>query len=285
MRTFSENSLFTFIISWLEYDITRQTGIIIERLLKSLRVKFLSSEFLSCTITFDHTILNKWTGFKCWIFNCIALPGMSSFAKAITKSTFDGEVSRNHQYGIHAWYQNCEEDWIAVRWLVHMTPEVMGERFGPTPHFYVHDGIKISPTSIIVTPIDGDTEKYNMTLSISCSGLLSDVRFVVGIVPADREYDVAKQYFHSTFCRQFLKWTPPINFNCNVHTFDFWTVSKDFIDLANERGLYVCLLPVTNDEYTKLSNMCFYNCNRGGAHLVVGNVQCYYCGPYAVSVL
>ena len=166
----------------------------------------------------------------------------------------------------------------------------MGERFGPTPHLCVHDGIKISPTSIIVTPIDGDTEKYNMNLSISCSGFLPDVRFVVGIVPADGEYDVAKQYFHSAFARQFLKWTPPITFNSNVHTFDFWMVSKDFIDLANERGLYVCLLPVTNDEYTKLSSMLFYNCYTGGPQLivrswrVVGNVKCPHCGYCAVSV-
>ena len=201
--SFSENSLFTFIISWLEYDITRQTGIIIERLLKSLRVKFLSSEFLSCTITIDHIILNKWAGFKRWIFDCLAFLGMSSAAKAITKSTFDGQVSRNHQYGIHAWYQNYDtpdKRLTAIRWLVHVTPEVMGERFGPTPHLCVYDGIKVSPTSIIVTPIDAETEKYNMNLSISCSGLLPDVRFVVGIVPADREYDVAKQYFRSTFC-------------------------------------------------------------------------------------
>ena len=286
--SFSENSLLTFIISWLEYDITRQTGIIIERLLKSLRVKFLSSEFLSCTITFDHTILNKWAGFKCWIFKCIALPGMPSSAKAITKSTFDVQVSRNVQYGIHAWYQNCANIYgkhlTAVRWFVHMTPEVMGEIFGPTPHFCIHDGIKFSPQSIIITPIDGDPEKYNMNLSISCSGLLSDVRFVVGIVPADREYDVAKQYFHSAFAQQFLKWTPSITFNSNVHTFDFWTVSKDFIDLANERGLSVCLLPVTNDEYTKLSSMYFSNCYSCGAHSVVGSIQCHYCGQYTVSV-
>ena len=166
-----------------------------------------------------------------------------------------------------------------------MTPEVMGERFGSTPHLCFHDGIKISPTSIIVTPIDGNTEKYNMNLFISCSGLLPDVRFVVGIVPADREYDVAKQYFHSAFAQQFLKWTPPITFNSNVHTFDFWTVSKDFIDLANEHGLYVCLLPVTNDEYTKVSNMSVGSCRVIGAkHSVVGNVQCIYCGRYAVSV-
>ena len=106
--SFSENSLFTFIISWLEYDITRQTGIIIERLLKSLRVKFLSHEFLYCTITFNHIILNKWDGFKQWIFDSLAFFGLSSSAKAITKSTFDAQVSRNRQYGIHAWYQNCD---------------------------------------------------------------------------------------------------------------------------------------------------------------------------------
>ena len=276
--SFSENSLLTFMISWLEYDITRQTGIIIERLLKSLRVKFLNIEFLSCTITRDHIILNKWAGFKQWIFDCLS---------------FLGQVSRNHQYGIHAWYQNdancnnTDKHLTAVRWLVHMTPEVMGERFGPVPHLCVHDGIKMSPTSIIITPIDGDTEKYNMNLSISCSGLLSDVRFVVGIVPADGEYDFAKQYFHSTFCRQFLKWTPPINFNSNVHTFDFWTVSKDFIDLANECGLYVCLLPVTNDEYTKLSKLSFSCCSRSfhsNKCGVVANVQCQFCRKYAVSV-
>ena len=281
--SFSENSLFTFIISWLEYDITRQTGIIIERLLKSLRVKFLSPEFLYCTITFNHIILNKWDGFKQWIFECLGFFAITSSVKAITKSTFDAQVSRNVQYGIHAWYQNCwtpGQRLTAVRWLVHMTPEVMGERFGPTPHLCVHDGIKISPTSIIVTPIDGDTETYNMNLSISCSSFLPDVRFIVGIVPADREYDVDKQYFNSAFAQQFLKWTPPITFNCNVHTFDFWMVSKDFIDLANERGLYVCLLPVTNDEYTKLSNMYIFATTH--SHAVV--VYCCYCKHNPVSV-
>ena len=132
--SFSENSLFTFIISWLEYDITRQTGIIIERLLKCLRVKFLSSEFLFCTITFDHIILNKWGGFKQWIFECLGFLGMSSSGKGITKSTFDGQVSRNVQYGIHAWYQNCVnpgKHFTAVRWLVHMAPEVTELRFVP----------------------------------------------------------------------------------------------------------------------------------------------------------
>ena len=38
----SENSLLFFIILWLEYDITRQKGSVIERLLNTLHIKFLS---------------------------------------------------------------------------------------------------------------------------------------------------------------------------------------------------------------------------------------------------
>ena len=109
----------------------------------NLTLKYVLKFFISCIVgnllatslqSFNHIILNKWDGSKQWIFDSLAFFGLSSSAKAITKSTFDGQVSWNVQYGIHAWYQYCNNPGkrlSAARWLVHMTPEVMGKDLVP----------------------------------------------------------------------------------------------------------------------------------------------------------
>ena len=120
----SENSLLTFIILWLEYDITRQKGSIIESLLKSFHVKFLSIDYLFSTITNNHFILSKWDGFNDWIYFCLGVLGMSACHRESKYPNVDKQVSRNVAHGIHSWYQNyIKKHLCAVRWLVRMTPE------------------------------------------------------------------------------------------------------------------------------------------------------------------
>ena len=259
----SENSLLTFIILWLEYDITRQKGSIIESLLICLRLKFLSCDYLFSTIAKQHhVILSKWDGFNGWIYSCLGVLGMSAYQRECKYPNVDKQVSRNVAHGIQSWYQNYIMKQVsAIRWLVRMTPEIASERFGPTEHTFIHDGFNFCPTLVSITLIEGDNTKYNMNLSIKCSASIAGIRFVVGIVLADKDYDISKIFFHSEFARNFLKWSDVYAFDGNTIVVDYWTASKDFIDKANEHGLCVCLLPVTQVEIDGLQNMNFL-CGR-----------------------
>ena len=94
-----------------------------------------------------------------------------------------------------------------------------------------------------------------MSLSISCNGSLCNIRFVVGIIPADREYVTSSKHFGSMFAQNFLKLTGPLTFKSDTQVIDYWIIDRDFIDYINEHGLYVLLLPITEGEYKELSNM------------------------------
>ena len=279
----SENSLLTFIILWLEHDSSRQTGCIIGGLLGSIRMKFISFDFLSSTIKIDNVILNKWDGFHDWFVRNLSALGMSVSLRRIKHPTFDDKSSRNTEFGIHGWYKNVANTYLnACRWSVRMTPEKPGEKFGPTKHLLVHDGFQFSPTLISITPIAGDESTFNINLSISCTGSLVDVRFVAGILPADRDYNIAwNKYFGSPFAQEFLKWSSPLTFNSDVNIIEFWTCSQDFVDHVNEHGMYVLLLPFTDDEYQKVASLRFY-CKKGHKGYQPIDGKCY-CSNYGTS--
>ena len=102
-----------------------------------------------------------------------------------------------------------------------MTPEKAGEKFGPTEHTFIHDGVNFYPTLVTITAMEGDITKYNMNLSINCSGSVSGIRFVVGIVLGDKVYDISTIYFGFVFARSFLKYSDVYTFNANIHVLDY----------------------------------------------------------------
>ena len=222
------------------YDITRQKGCIIESLLKS---------------------------FGDWIYSCLGVLGMPACQRERKYPNFDKQVSRNVAHGIHSWYQNYINKYFCaiLVYLVTMMPEIDSERFVPVEHSFICYGFNFCPTLVSITSIEGENTKYSMNLSIKCSGSIAGIRFVVGVVLANKDYDIPNIFFCSLFACNFLRWSDVYAFDKNNIVLDYWTVSKNFIDNANVHGLYVCLLPVTYVEFDKLQNMRFL-CGRCGQH-------------------
>ena len=255
--TDSENSLLMFVLEWLRRDPQRQNGENIGRLLKNIRVKFLSAAFLHNTVTFRNHTFCKWDGFVEWIVNALAYLGRTAEQRK-EMTTVDSELCRNASTDPHAWFVvphregNCPR---AVRWLVYMSPVEENERFEPMPHILLTDGARYSLERLTITPSDVKG-LFDLTVRISASFLLG-TQFVLGVVPADREYGLSKICFHRHFRQRFLKWTEEWKDEGNVAEYTLWQATQDFVDLVNQHGVYLCVLPVTKWEYAKLSMMKF----------------------------
>ena len=169
------------------------------------------------------------------------------------------EVCRNATPDPHAWFvvPSQKKEWLcAVRWMVRLSPVEENKRFEPVPHFLLRDGVKYSPECLTVAPSDGDG-LFDMTLHMSSSSPLAGTQFVLALVPADRAYDRSKMRFDSNFACNFLKWTEEFVGEGKVVEYRLWHTDQDFLDLINEHGVYVCVLPVTKQEYARLSDMKF----------------------------
>ena len=66
--------------------------------------------------------------------------------------------------------------------------------------------------------------------------------------------------FYSPFAKSFLQWTQSSTEDVTSLDFSLWSADEEFIKLANEVGLYVLMLPVTDEEYEKMKieNLLLY---------------------------
>ena len=261
----SENSLLLFVVEWLRHDTQRQTSDNIQLLLQTIRVKYLNGAFLHDMVTFNNFILNKWEGFREWIFDAVGyLVRPIDQKKGIVK--VHNKVCRNADP--HAWFDVPHQKGelpCAVRWMVRLSPVEENKRFEPVPHFLLRDGVKYSPTCLSVAP-SHEEGLFDLTLHMTSTTPLVGTQFVLGLVPADRAYDRSKMLFDSNFARYFLKWTEEFVGEGEAVEYTLWHTDQDFLDLINEHGVYVCVLPVTKQEYTRLTGMSFagyYKINRG----------------------
>lgn len=152
-----------------------------------------------------------------------------------------------------------------------MSTVVKGKILQPAPHVLVHNGMKLSLESITITPntntdTDTDTAHFRLNLKMKSSYSMFGMRFVVGLVPANNGYDISTKYFHSPFARSFLAWTPRVETETKVHEFESWTVDGKLLEVIDEWGVYVFLLPVTDAEFKELNGYYFgpmCKCGKG----------------------
>ena len=174
----------------------------------------------------------------------------------------------------------------SVRYDVHMSTVVKGKILQPAPHILLHYGMKLSLESITITPntdTDTDTAHFRLNLKMKSSYSMFGMRFVVGLVPANNGYDISTKYFHSPFARSFLTWTPRIETETKVHDYESWTVDAKLLEVIDEWGVYVFLLPVTDVEFKELNECSFGpTCRCGYKQYVTGHLR-NYCSKKCVT--
>ncbi|XP_012559462.2 uncharacterized protein LOC100213952 [Hydra vulgaris] len=84
---FSENSVVTCVLNWLEANETHQTEENIKALLSECRYEYIDVSFLRNGLCYTNSIFSKWSGYLNWYINAVSYPSMQNNAAATSKRT------------------------------------------------------------------------------------------------------------------------------------------------------------------------------------------------------
>ena len=135
---YHENSVFTFVLNWLETDESRQTEQNIEALLSECRFEHMGVPFLAYRRLHINPILCKWPGFLDWYIKAIAYPSSekckNQSKKRLNRSLLTNKNTKksisnlyvfmykphihrgenvNHEYNLKMKLNQVKEEWIS----------------------------------------------------------------------------------------------------------------------------------------------------------------------------